>query len=112
MVLGPEPAREEDIGERDLGRDSPLSLRHMAQRTASQIAVRHQWGMHSMQMTGDTGVTADVASMLGNGGKRRGSTPKRPQEPYEHESTAGQENGPENPPAGRFARHMIKVTCW
>jgi hypothetical protein len=31
-----------------------------------------------MQMTSDTGFTVDVASVLGDGGKRRGSTPERP----------------------------------
>jgi hypothetical protein len=63
-----------------------------------------------MQMAGDTGFTADVTLMLRNGRKRRGSTPKRPQEPNAHESTAYQENNPENPPAGSFARHRIKAT--
>jgi hypothetical protein len=63
-----------------------------------------------MQMTGETGVAADLTLMLRNAGERRGSTPKGPYEPHKHQATEDQENSPENPPAGSFARHMIMHT--
>jgi hypothetical protein len=37
-------------------------------------------------MTGKTRLTADIATVLGNGGKRGSSAPEGPQEADEHEA--------------------------
>jgi hypothetical protein len=89
---------------------SELSPSRMAERAAPQITVRHQRSIDSVQVTGDARFTADVAAMLGDGRKRRSSTPERPEKSDEHEAAEDKENSPEDSPAGAFARHRLQGT--
>jgi hypothetical protein len=82
----------------------------MAERAAPQITVRHQRSIDSVQMTGDARFTADLTAMLRNGRKCRSSTPERPEKADEHEAAEDEENSPEDPPAGTFARHRLRGT--
>jgi hypothetical protein len=61
-------------------------------------------------MTGDARFTADVAAMLGDGRKRRSSTPECPEKSNEHEAAKDEENSPKDSPAGSFARHGFQNT--
>jgi hypothetical protein len=67
--------------------------------------MRHQRSVRPVDMAGQTGVPSDVAGVLRNGRQRRGGMYECPQKPHEHQSTEREENRPENPPAGSFARH-------